>query len=192
MLSSIHPLGERGRGNRWALTVAAFAVGSSAAGGLVGAMLAVAGSVVNELAAPRLFILAVATGGAAVLDWLRIAPLGPHRQVNERWIGAYRGWVYGIAFGAQLGAGGTTYVVTWLVYAAALAAGLAGSVAAGAVIGLTFGAIRALPVVAARWIDRPSRLGAFHRRMADLGPVVRVGSATTALAVAFLSLGAAL
>ena len=40
------------------------------------------------------------------------------RQVNEDWMGRYRGWVYGGAFGAQLGSGVATIVTSAAVYAA--------------------------------------------------------------------------
>ena len=45
------------------------------------------------------------------------------RQVNEDWMGRYRGWVYGVAFGAQLGTGVATIVTSAAVYAAALGRG---------------------------------------------------------------------
>ena len=102
-------------------------------------------------------------------------------------VGHYRGWVYGGAFGAQLGAGLATYVVTWLVYATFLSEALTASPLAGALVGATFGFGRSIALLLAVVIDRPSRLGAFHRRMADLGVVVHriaaAGSAVVALAL---------
>jgi len=44
MLSSITPLGERGRGSIWAVTVAAFALGATAAGAVAGAVAGLLGS----------------------------------------------------------------------------------------------------------------------------------------------------
>ena len=189
MLSSIHPLGERGRNNRWGWTAGAFAVGAMAAGATVGAGLGAVGSLLGLDRLPVLAIVALVAGAAALLDARRIEPLGPRRQVNERWIGAYRGWVYGVSFGAQLGAGGATYIVTWLVYAAATAAALTGSIAGGAVVGLVFGAMRTVPVLAARWIDRPSRLGVFHKRMATLGPQVRTATILLGVIAALSAVG---
>ena len=43
MLGSITPLGERGRGSRWGVTVAAYLVGSAAGGAALGASLGTLG-----------------------------------------------------------------------------------------------------------------------------------------------------
>jgi len=189
MLSSIHPLGERGRGNRWALTAAAFVVGSVVAGSGAGAVLGVAGGYLRLGLRTSLWIVGIVAALAVTLDSVRVTPPGPKRQVNERWIGAYRGWVYGASFGVQLGCGVATYIVTWLVYAAAVAALASGNPTAGALIGVTFGVVRAAPLVAARWIDRPSRLGAFHRKMATLGPQVRMLSIVIGAAASVAAIG---
>ena len=44
---------------------------------------------------------------------------GPRRQVNERWLDEYRGWVYGLGFGAQLGLGVTTVITSAATYVGA-------------------------------------------------------------------------
>lgn len=168
MLSSIHPLGERGRNNRWWLTVSAFSLGAVAAGVAVAAAAGAAGSLVLGGAAPPIVVAAVLVA-AGTADLLGIAVPGPHRQVNERWIGEYRGWVYGLGFGAQLGTGLVTYVVTFGIYALVAASFLTASPAAGALFGAVFGLGRSVPLLAAAGIDRPSRLGPFHARMARLG-----------------------
>jgi hypothetical protein len=124
---------------------------------------------------------------AGVADLLRIAVPGPHRQVNEHWIGAYRGWVYGGAFGFQLGLGFSTYVVTWGTPGLVLASALLADPVAGVSLGLGFGLGRTLPLLAAAWIDRPSRLAGFHRAMARIGAPAHV-----AVAVAMLAAGALL
>lgn len=184
MLSSIHPLGERARANRWALTVAAFTVGAIATASAVGAALGAVGSVVagGLSSAVRLSALGAVVLVAGILD-LVVDPPGPTRQVNEHWIGHFRGWVYGGAFGAQLGAGVATYVVTWGVYATFAAEFLLADPVAGAVVGAAFGAGRSLALLAAGWVDRPSRLTAFHRTMARLGAPLRRGAAVTAMVV---------
>jgi hypothetical protein len=119
MLSSIHPLGERARHNRWGLTVGAFTVVSTMAGAVVGAGLGWVGSLlVGSIEEAALLLgTAVLALTAGALDLVRVRPPGPERQVNEAWIGHYRGWVYGGAFGAELGIGVVTFVVTWGVYA---------------------------------------------------------------------------
>ena len=165
MLSSIHPLGERARNNRWIVTAAAFSIAALGAGALAGAVIAGAGSLVPE-GNWRWVAAAGAVTGAGILDLSGVNPPGPRRQVNEDWIGAFRGWVYGAGFGAQLGLGAATYVVTWSVWAVAAVAFLSGRATAGAVIGAAFGLGRSVFPLAAGWIDRPSRLTSFNRKMA--------------------------
>lgn len=183
MLSSIHPLGERARKNRWGLTVSAFVVGAVGSGAAVGAALGYLGGwLVDTWSQP---LLLAATGFAAVtagvLDLVVTAP-GPKRQVNENWIGQYRGWVYGGAFGVQLGTGVVTYVVTWLVFATMAAELLLGSAWAGAVVGGAFGLGRSLALLGTVWVDRPSRLTSFHRFMDRIGPATRLAAAYLAVA----------
>ena len=133
MLSSIHPLGERARQNRWGITVAAMTIGSVGAGTTIGLALGAFGSVVVPIAGEPagLLVVGAAALAAGAADLARVRVPGPHRQVDETWIGPYRGWVYGGAFGVQLGAGLATYVVTWGVYAMLVAELFAGSAIAG-------------------------------------------------------------
>ena len=89
MLASITPLGERGRGSRWAVTVSAFAVGAAGAGLVLGAGLGELGALVvpdRVGAAARLAVLAVVLLGALVLDTVPPAVPGPRRQVDPRWL----------------------------------------------------------------------------------------------------------
>ena len=137
MLSSITPLGQRSRGMSWGRTVIAFWLGSMLAGaavfgaaGLLGEALGIAGTLMPALVALALALL---------LDVLGIKPFGPHRQVDEDWLGRYRDWVVGFGFGAQLGSGFSTIVPTWgtwalLVVAATL--GLPGALVLGAFFGV--------------------------------------------------------
>jgi hypothetical protein len=180
MLSSIHPLGERARSNRWWVTVTAFAVGSMTAGALLGTGSALLGTSFPSAPSPLWIAAVVAAAGLADLAGIPVPWL--HRQVNERWIGSFRGWVYGVSFGAQLGSGFSTYVVTWAVPALVVALALIGDPMVGLVAGLLFGAGRALPLLAAGWIDRPSRLGRFHQAMATLATPARVTGAVALLA----------
>lgn len=192
MLSSIHPLGERARHNRWAVTVTAFTLGAIASGGAVGFALGAIGSTVLPFqSAGLLAATAVGVLVAGVFDLAGMKPPGPARQVNETWIGAFRGWVYGGGFGLELGLGFLTYIVTWGVYAMFLAALLTASPVAGALVGATFGAGRSLSLLVAGLVDRPSRLTSFNRTLAKVGPIVRSASsvALTALAVGSLAGG---
>ena len=141
MLSSIHPLGERGRQNNWMVTVGSFTIASTIVGAISGGLLGQVGSAVGSGIDHRILLAgtAVMAVAAGTLDLVRTRPLGTQRQVNESWIGHYRGWVYGGAFGAQLGTGVMTYVVTWGVYATFAAELLTTSPIGGALVGATFG-----------------------------------------------------
>src|SRR4051794_12975770 len=100
MLASITPLGERGRGRRWGRTVGAYLVASVVGGAALGA---VAGGIGGLLGGAPLVGVAVVAGVAAVADLFVARLPGPRRQVDERWLVRYRGWVYAAGFGAQLG-----------------------------------------------------------------------------------------
>jgi hypothetical protein len=168
MLGSITPLGERARRSRWGTTVAWFllggALGGMAAGGLLGTMGAAVGHVVGLGHRTRLVALAsvVALGAAVDLRFFGLRLPSPRRQVNEDWLGAYRGWVYGVGFGVQLGLGVVTIVTTSAVYLTLAAALLTGSGWGGLAVGGAFGLIRAGTVVAAGRIRTPRDLTAAH------------------------------
>src|SRR6266542_2787419 len=126
MLGSITPLGERGRGQRWGLTVVAFFVGSTAGAAAVGALLGLAGRAAMGTGGlrERLIFLTAAIGVGAALDARILGVRLPtvRRQVNEDWLHRYRGWVYGLGFGVQLGVGFSTVVAISAVYGAFAAA----------------------------------------------------------------------
>lgn len=179
MLSSIHPLGERARHNRWIITAVAFTLGAVVSGAVIGFALGGIGSALLDVTATTLLVAtAMVALTAGILDLTGAKAPGPARQVNETWIGSFRGWVYGGAFGLELGLGVFTYVVTWGVYATFLAALLTTSPLAGALVGATFGIGRSLSVLAAGYVDRPSRLVSFNRALAKAGPIVRTGAST--------------
>ncbi len=169
MLSSITPLGERGRHNRFAVTATAFVIGAIAGGVALGALAGFVGSALPSRAAPvdALLVALLALAGAW-FDIRRVPTI--KRQVNEDWLGRYRGWVYGFGFGAQLGFGLVTVVTSAATYVAFVLALLSGSSAAGALIGFTFGAIRGLSLLMARHIDTPEALRAFHRTLDARAP----------------------
>lgn len=162
MLASISPLGERARGQRFAVTATAYVIGSVAGGVLVGATLGALGQLtVSGVPVPvRAGILGLLAVGAVVVDRRERRILSWHRQVNEDWLSEYRGWVYGLGFGFQLGLGVVTIVTTASVYLTWAAALLSGSTAAGAVIGFAFGLARALPLFGARRVTGPDELAA--------------------------------
>jgi hypothetical protein len=164
MLSSITPFGERGRHNRFAVTATAFVIGAIAGGTALGAMCGALGSLIpSRTAVVDAVIVAALAFVGAVLDATRVPTI--RRQVNEDWLGRYRGWVYGLGFGAQLGFGVVTVVTSAATYVAFACALLTGSVLAGAFIGFVFGAIRGLSLLLARHIETPDELRRFHRRL---------------------------
>lgn len=188
MLSSISPLGERARGNRWATTVAWLSLGAVVGGASVGAVFAALGRAltdpgrvgigVDDRAA--LVVLAAACLLAALWD-LSGRRLPGRRQVNEGWLVGYRSWVYGAGFGLQLGAAVVTVVNTALVPVFMLAAALTGDVAAGLAIGAVFGAARAASMLVVRKVRTTGDLQRLHRRIEEFaGSARRAGAATAA------------
>ena len=180
MLSSIHPLGERARNNTWGVTAMAFVAGAIAGGFTLGALSGTAGWFVHSLipwSAQAALIIAIAVVALAILSdlmgWTQKLPW-PRRQVNENWIGTYRGWVYGSGFGFQLGAGLFTYVATLGVYVAIIIAFLSASPALGAFIGAVFGLFRGLPVLTTSRIHDSESLRTYHLSMARFSGQARV------------------
>src|SRR3954452_265938 len=183
MLASMTPLGERARGSRWGLTVAFFVAGSVVAGALVGALAGELGSLALSSVDGdvRLGILAAALVLGLLLDLGGRLP-SPRRQVNEDWLREYRGWVYGVGFGAQLGALVTTIVTTSLVYVTLLAAFLTAGVRVGALVVGACGAARGLSLLAGARVREPGALMRLHESIQAWRPRVR-GSALAAQVV---------
>jgi hypothetical protein len=198
MLSSISPLGERARATRWGTTVTAYLLGSTLGGLALGFLAALAGSLVPVTVRSSLAVT-LAVGAVllllAGLDLLAAPGEGSRprlrlpswqRQVDEQWLGRYRGWVYGLGFGAQLGFGVVTIITSATVYAVVLVTVWSGHVGVGLVVGGTFGVVRALPVLSARRAHEPvslRRLLASVDRLARPAERLAVGSLTVAGAV---------
>jgi hypothetical protein len=168
MLSSITPLGERGRNNKWWMTVSAFVLGSLAGGLTVGAVAGAVGSLGDLTTSAKLLIAAIGAAVALMLE-LRVGGLrlpSTRRQVNENWLQRYRGWVYGLGFGFQLGTGFLTIMTTAAVPLTFVLATLTGAPITGAAVGGAFGLARGLMVLPARRIRDTGGLVALHRRIA--------------------------
>lgn len=185
MLSSIHPFGERSRNNRFATTATAYLLASVAGAVTMAALAASIGAVVSVPDGAALWVLAggiglglaadMGLGGLSVPSW--------HRQVNERWLDTYRGWVVGLGFGFQLGTGVLTIVTTSAVWSTWLAAALADSWVGALTIGVAFGLVRGGFILATTRVHQPSQLRSLHRRLAASAPTVaRLTRATVALA----------
>jgi hypothetical protein len=169
MLSSISPLGERARGSRWWLTTAAYLVGSLVGGLALGGFAALLGSGVPESvrsSRPTVAVLAALCLVGLLVD-LRGAQSVPswRRQVDEQWLTRYRGWVYGVGFGAQLGFGLVTIVTSTTTYAVALLAAWSGHLGAGLAMGAVFGLVRAAPSLLMGGVHDRSELHAVFGRV---------------------------
>lgn len=198
MLTSITPLGERGRNSRWGVTVSAFVIGSTTAGALLGAAVGGLGALGANLSLTtsiRLLVLIGAVLIGAVLDLelggLRLPSVA--RQVNEDWMRSYRGWVYGLGYGFQLGLGFLTVVSASAVYLAFGAALLSASPGFGALIGATFGFARAAVIFATAGVDTPAGLialaKALKRRRRPTVAVAIAAQAALALAALLVVVG---
>lgn len=188
MLASINPLGERGRHQRYPITLAAYFTASIVAAAMLGAVLGAAGRVVRPAAAPAGWTVAL-LAAAAVVGLAADAGVrgwrvpGLRRQVNEDWLATYRGWVYGAGFGAQLGLAFTTIVTasaTWIAFGCAF---VSGSATGGLVVGATFGLARAVPLLLVSRVRDASGLHQVFRMLDRARPnVARVTVASQAAA----------
>ena len=191
MLGSITPLGERGREQRWWLTICFYLLGSTAGGASFGLVLAAAGMpVVEALGTVNESLPLLMLGGAIALGLLLDVGVGGltlptiRRQVRQDWLTQYRGWVYGVGFGLQLGLGVVTIVSTSAVYTTFVACFLTGSPAAGALVGGAFGGIRAGTLLVVGRVRTPEQLDRVEPALERLGPPTRyAGYALLALLV---------
>ncbi|MCQ3806328.1 MAG: hypothetical protein OXB92_15710 [Acidimicrobiaceae bacterium] len=194
MLTSITPLGERGRGNRWRTTSAWLTAGHVLGGAALGMALAGAGALAALLRLDPVPPASTVIAGAAVLGCAAFDLSGHRipgrRQVDERWLGRYRGWVYGLGFGVQLGFGFVTVVNTALLVAVCVAGVLLGATEA-LLVGVVYGAARGLSATVNGRIRDTASLRRMHRRLDGLERPVRWGAATAlaALALATMAVG---
>lgn len=189
MLASITPLGERGRRSSWGFTTCAYTLGSLLGGATAGTLAGLVGwlalgGVPEHL---RVAVLAATLAIGLAYELARGGVPGPRRQVDERWLDRYRGWVYGLGYGAQLGMGVTTVVVSSAVYAVPLAAFLSARPVTGGAIGALAGALRGGTVLAAAHVATPERLTGFHARMRVAERPVRRAALLAQLALAVLA-----
>jgi len=191
MLASITPLSEGGRGHRYRTTASWFVVGALVGGTILGIVVAAFAVGIREMTLSTTEIATIAFGGstaAALSDIGRSRFRLPihHRQVNERWLDQFRPWVYGAGFGAQIGAGLATYIVTAAVYLMILLAALTGNPWIAVIAGALFGLVRGLAVFLGRRITNSETLRTFHVRFHDLGPKVRLATIVVELAAVAL------
>jgi hypothetical protein len=99
----------------------------------------------------------------------------PHhrRQVNEVWLDELRPWVYATGFGAQIGFGLATYIMTTGVYLVILLSALVTPPWVAMLVGAAFGFVRGMAVFASARCRTPAQLHAFHRRFESMTEPVR-------------------
>ncbi len=191
MLASLTPFAEAARGNRWKVTAISFSVGAVVAGTCGGLLWSGLGSLLPA-GQWRTVAAAVVLAIALVIDATPLRRRLPltKRQVNEDWMVTYRGWVYGVGFGAQLGLGFITLVACAAIYATFAIELLSGSLLAGAVIGATFGATKAASLLPAGRARDHGSIMVLHRRLLRLEPL-SVGAVVAAeIGVAIVVAGA--
>jgi len=196
MLSTITPLGEQGRGNRFRTTAIWFILGATLGGatlGLAAAALAAAIGVIGASATTALAlggVLAIASAAAdAGLFGIRV----PYhrRQVNELWLDDYRPWVYGGGFGFQIGIGFATYIMTSAIVLLVALAALTGNPLTALALGTFFGFVRGLGVLPGARLTTPAKLAEFHRRFDARSEWSRRLVIVAQLVVAVIAIGAA-
>jgi hypothetical protein len=196
MLSTITPIGERGRNHRYYSSAAWFVAGAVLGGATLGAGAALLAAGVAALDPSGEALV----GAAAVLAAVTLASdlqlggfrLPSHtRLVHETWLDRYRSWVYGGGFGWQIGVGLATYVTTAAVYLMIVLAALTSSPLAAFSIMTGFGVVRGLAVLLGRRLTTPQRMKDLHRRLEELLPTAQRAVVLVQAAVLAVASGAA-
>ncbi len=192
MLTSINPLVERTRSNRWSITAIYFFVGSLVGGAVLGLTSGALGQLANADDYRTPFAVSiVAVSAISLLHEANVTlPLRWwHRQVNENWLSSYRSWVYGAGFGIQLGLGFATYVVTGLVVIVVFASAATGDALTGLAIGAVFGAVRGMSILVGLNVDTPAQL---RSRMAAIERLATPARFLSALALTTIGIAVAI
>ena len=180
MLSSIHPFGERARAQRFLVTATWYSIGCLIGGLAMGALVSAPGRLFDYSLAGAALIIIIVSAAIEISDH-ELPSLA--RQVDEDWLTRYRGWVYGVGYGFQLGFGFATYVKTPLTYGFVVAAILFGDPKTALIAGTAFGAARACSIAAVGAVSSPSRLAALFRNLVRSRRPVQVLSAIGVAAV---------
>jgi hypothetical protein len=165
-------LGDARRGATLAAS-ATFALGTLLGGAITFGCLALLGSLVGDgVAGLREGLGAALALAAAVADWrgVRIAPQ-IRRQVPERWRWTLPLPLACALYGVLLGLGFTTFVLAFAVWALAGISFASGDPLVGVLVGLAFGAGRALPVL---WMAPGLRGGEGARRLDEMAEAPRL------------------
>lgn len=189
MLSSITPMTEAGRGNRFGVTAAWF-VGGSALGGLTMGALAAGGAAgMGALSLSVTTRVGMAAAMAIVTAGIDLGAFGIDlpifkRQVDDAWLRRYRSWAYGAGFGWQIGFGVATYIMTAGVFLTIGLAVLTASPVAAVLIGGLFGLVRGSAVYVSRSATTPAALRRVHERLEAAAPAARIAAASVQILAA--------
>lgn len=196
MLSSLTPMTESGRGNRFGVTAAWFVLGGIVGGLSLGLLAAGGAAVVAAIGIDLTTRLAIGAFAALATAAIDLGLLGIDlpifkRQVNDAWLRRYRSWVYGAGFGWQIGFGVATYIMTAGVLLTIALSVLTASVAQALAIGTVFGLVRGSAVLIGRSATTPAALGRVHQRLEAAAPASRAAAAWVQVLAAAVLAGSA-
>lgn len=175
MLSTLTPMSEAARGHRFWVTAVWYTLGGLLGGIALGLAVAPVAALVGW-AQPQPLVGAGFVAAAAILAMatdLRLTGWrlpGHTRQVDENWITTYRPWVYATGFGAQIGFGLVTVIMTGALYLLVVVMALTGDPLAAVALGGLFGLVRGAAIWVGFRLDRPAALRRFHQRFEALAP----------------------
>jgi hypothetical protein len=185
MVETLAPAGYAGRLRTTLVACLTFTAGALAGGVLTFGGLAKLGEALGAGGTGAAVLAAAVAVAAAVGEarGLRIVPQ-VRRQVPESWRRVLPVPLAAGLYGVLLGLGFTTFILTFAVWALAAVSVALGDPALGAVLGLAFGAGRALPVIALAPIADSDRGTAAHAAMAERPAILRGLRAADAIALA--------
>jgi hypothetical protein len=166
-----------------------FAAGAAAGGAITFGAAALVGRAVHGAAGRGGIVAAVAVALAGAIAEARGAAIAPQirRQVPEHWRRALPLPLAAALYGVLLGLAFTTFVLTFAVWALAAVAFALGDPWLGVIVGISFGAGRALPVVVlAPLVHRPLgiRVGAAMAERPRILRALRLADAAALLLAA--------
>ena len=185
MVETLAPAGYAGRLRTTLVACVTFTLGALAGGVLTFGGLALVGEALGAGGTGAAVVAAAIAVAAAVGEarGLRIVPQ-VRRQVPESWRRVLPVPLAAGLYGVLLGLGFTTFILTFAVWALAAVSVALGDPVLGAVLGLAFGAGRALPVIALAPIADGDRGTAAHAAMAERPAILRGLRAADAVALA--------
>jgi hypothetical protein len=181
MVETLAPTGFAQRLRTTILSCATFTLGALAGGVATFGGLALLGQALGAGSGTAVAVAAAIAVAAAACEARGVRIVCQiRRQVPEAWRRVLPVPLAAALYGVLLGLGFTTFVLSYAVWALAALAVALGDPALGALVGVAFGAGRALPVVALA----PAAGGALHAAMAERPAIYRALRAGDAVALA--------